>query len=375
MKIVKVKPFGVFKVTDSLIETVEKTIDTKTDQKKQFGDVIKHIKRSGSGHFLAVAPDRKELFTFIPIIEGNQFFASQFPDPIQLYFSLAFANYQFAIQTRNNITLQKGQDRVLNFVNSYLYNWHLQYKISTIIFLHSTIEAFINYLMPEEFIYEQEYEGDKSDKFLKQRKEYNKEQTERYILFKEKLSGVVPQLTQIDFQKTHQKIYDKLLNLNTLRNDIIHLRSTKTKNQQHFHKVFDELINVDLTPFVNAVKNFINTIKPEFIEFQEAKQNKKEAKFDFNFESHAAFRTDISIFLKILDAPTKKVVLNIPKSTDKHFQFCMNWIMQNLDIMAKEQLIYFPTVNDQLKDKIVIEITKTDKVLGSKPKWEQQDIA
>ncbi len=371
MKIVKVKPFGVFKVTDQVIDSVEKNTHPETDPQKTIKDVIKNIKQSGSGHFLAVVPDKKELFTFIPIIENDQFFASQFPDPIQLYFSLAFANYQFAKKTRHNITFQKGQDRVLNFVNGYLYNWHLQYKISTIIFLHSTVEAFINYLMPEEFVYKQEYEGEKSDKFLKQTKEYNKEQTERYILFKEKLSGVVPQLTKIDFQKSHQKVYDKLLNLNSLRNDIIHLRSTKTKNQQHFHKVFDELVNINLTPFVNAVKEFINTIKPDFIEFQETKAPKNEAKFEFNFESHGAFRIDISIFLKILDVPTSKVVLNIPKSNDKHFQFCMNWIMQNLDIMAKEQLIYFPTVQDKLKDKIVIEIIKTDKKLGSSPQWEQ----
>jgi len=148
------------------------------------------------------------------------------------------------------------------------------------------------------------------------------------------------------------------------------LRSTKTKNQQYFHKVFDELVNINLTPFVNAVKDFINTIKPDFIEFQETKTPKNEARFEFNFESHGAFRTDISIFLKILDVPTNKVVLNIPKSNDKHFQFCMNWIMQNLDIMAKEQLIYFPTVQDKLKDKIVIEIIKTDKKLGSSPQWE-----
>jgi len=203
MKIVKVKPFGVFKVTDQVIDTVEKNTHPETDPKKTIKDVIKNIKQSGSGHFLAVVPDKKELFTFIPINENDQFFVSQFPDPIQLYFSLAFANYQFAKKTRYNITFQKGQDRALNFVSEYLYNWHLQYKISTIIFLHSTVEAFINYLMPEEFVYKQEYEGEKSDKFLKQTKESNKEQTERYILFKEKLSGVVPQLTKIDFQKSH----------------------------------------------------------------------------------------------------------------------------------------------------------------------------
>lgn len=371
MKIVKIKPFGVFKVSDQVIDNLQKSTQTvpKQEQQKTIKEIIRQVKKDKSGHFIAIAPDSKELFSFIPIIENEQFFAAQFPDPIQLYYSLAFANYQFAKKTRHNITFQRDQPQPLNFVNGYLYNWHLQYKISTIIFLHSTIEAFINYLMPDDFIYKQEYNGEKSDKFIKQTKEYNKEQTERYILFKEKLSKVIPQLTNIDFQTKHQKIYDKLLNLNELRNDIIHLRSTKEKNQQYFQKVFDEVVNIDLTPFVNSVSDFINIIKPSFIEFEEVIKS-EESTFQFNFEGHGAFRLDISVFIKILDVPAKKVILNIPKGTDDKFQFTMNWIMQNLDILAKEQLIYFPTVNTDTEDKVVIEIDKTDRQLGNKPAWD-----
>lgn len=372
MKIVKVKPFGVFKVTDQVIDNLQNNTkpQPKTDQQNTIKELIRKVKKDKSGHFIAIAPDSKEFFSFIPIIENEQFFAAQFPDPIQLYYSLAFANYQFTKKTRHNITFQKNQPQPLNFVSGYLYNWHLQYKISTIIFLHSTIEAFINYLMPDDFIYKQEYSGGNADKFIKQTKEHNKEQTERYILFREKLSKVIPQVTNIDFQKKHQKIYDKLLNLNELRNDIIHLRSTKEKNQQYFHKVFNEVINVNLTPFVNSVRDFINTIKPNFIEFVEIIKS-KEPIFRFNFEGHGAFRLDISVFIKILDVPAKKIVLTIPKGTDDKFQITMNWIMQNLDILAKEQLIYFPTVNTKSKDKIVIEIDKTDRQLGNQPAWDK----
>ena len=372
MKIVKVKPFGVFKVADNVIDNLQQHTKnvTKENESKTIKEIIGKVKKEKSGHFIAITPDSKELFSFIPIIENEQFFAAQFPDPIQLYYSLAFANYLFAKKTRHNITFQNNQPQPLNFVSGYLYNWHLQYKISTIIFLHSTVEAFINYLMPDDFVYKQEYKGERSDKFIKQTKEYNKEQTERYILFKEKLNKVITILTDIDFQKKHQKIYDKILNINELRNDLIHLRSSKEKNQQYFQKVFSEVVNVNLTPFVNAVHDFINTIKPNFIEFEEIKKS-KEPTFKFDFENYAAFRLDISIFIKILDVPVKKIILNIPKATDTNFQLTMNWIMQNLDILAKEQLIYFPTVNTKPKNKVVIEIFKADRQLGSKAEWDK----
>lgn len=370
MKIVKVKPFGMFKITDEALKAFEKQTATEEESESSFNSLVNTTKKDIKvAQFIAIDPDNKNLFTFVPIIEKNQFFASAFPDPVQLYYSLAHANFQFARHTRHNIIAQHSQGGSINLVSEYLYNWHLKYKISAIIFLHCTVEAFINSLMPESFIFKQEFAPNKADKFIKQTKEYNKEQTERFIQFKEKLNDVVTQITNIDFQKSHQKTYDKLINLNGLRNDIVHLRSIKEKNSQHFEKAFSTVINTDLNDYVDAVKDFINIIKPDFIELSEIeKSDKKE--FTFNFENFTAFKTDISIFIKILDVPFKNVVLNLPKSDHKHFQTAMNWIQQNLDVLAKQQLIFFPTI-EELEDKFVIRIIKTDKKLGENPEWDK----
>jgi len=358
---IKIKPFGLFKLADSALKSAEDNLDQQTLPEDSIKQYSKEIKAGKSSHFIGIIPDRKELFSFIPIVEDNQFFASPFPDPIQLYFSLAYSNYQFSIETRGNIVFQKNQKRnpPFNFVNDYLYNWHLKYKISTIIFLHSTIEAFINYIMPDDFIFRHEIIGKGSDKFHLSIKEYSKEQTERYILFKDKVSLVVPQISNIDFKKEHQKIYDNILNLSTMRNDLIHLRTTsQEKNRKHFETVFDKLVNFDLFPFVNSVKDFINILKPDFIETEEVHDSKQEI-FEFNFEHYYAFAADVSVFLKILTVPLQVVVLKIPKSSDDNFQTHLNWIMQNLDKMAKERLIYFPQINQDLDDRIEIKITKT----------------
>lgn len=357
-KIIKVNAFGVVKITDEAIKSIEGNVYDDSP-KLSMQKLIKESKKTKSGNFIAIDPISKEVFTFIPIIDGNQLFGAKFPDPIQLYFSLAYSNFQFANQTRTNITLQKNQEQPLNLISPYLYNWHLQYKISTIIFLHSTVEAFINYLMPEDFVYRYESDGKKSDNFLKQIKEYSKEQTERYVQFKEKLNFLIPQLTQIDFQKNHQRIYDGLLEVNTLRNDIIHLRSVKQDNQQYFEKVFANVLNVDLEPYINHVQSFINLIKPGFIEFEEISNSNSVPEFEFRFESYSAFKMDITVFIQIMKVKASKLVLIIPKSTDKEFQFVLNWIMQNLDVLAKEQLIYFPSVQE-LDDRYLIKITKTE---------------
>ena len=361
MKRVKIKPFGVLKITDEVLKSVEKNVYPDNDEKASIKSLINTSRRNKSGQFFGINPDTKEFFTFIPIIEEGELFCSIFPDPIQLYFSLAYSNYEFAKQVKKNITLQKRQKTPFNFVNSYLYNWHLKYKISSIIFLHSTVEAFMNYCMPDDFIYKQEFKVNPSDKFIKSYKELNKEQTERYILFKEKLTNVIQQVTLIDFQKHHKSIYDKLLNLNLLRNDIIHLRSTKQENFNYFQKVFDSIVNLDIAPLITAVKDFINTIKPNFIEIGSVYNSKKE-KFIFNFENYKAFKFDISIFLQILKVELDTVVLHIPKSDDIDFQTTLNWILQNLDVMAEQNLIYIPKIITRNKNYIDIEITKPKKV-------------
>ncbi|WP_422354570.1 hypothetical protein [Roseivirga pacifica] len=369
MKQIKVKPFGVFKVAQNVIDSIEKQTITPPDSEKAIKEIIRDLKSKESTSFLAILPEEKELFTFIPVVKEGKLFASKFPDPIQLYFSLAYSNYTYSQKTYENITLQSEQGRPLNFINSYLYNWHLQYKISTIIFLHSTVEAFINYSMPDDFIYKQTHVGNKSDKFISQTKEFNKEQTERFIQFKEKLGQVMTQVSGIDLFENHKTIYDGLINLNSLRNDIIHLRSTLSKNQEYFRKVFEKVLNSDLSKYVDSVFSYVNLIVPNFLEFEEISKEEVPT-FNFEFESYAAFAMDISVFLKILDAPTKKVRLSIPKETNKNFQSAMNWIMQNLDVMAKKQLILFPTIIDQAHQ-ILIEITKTDIRLGIDPIWSE----
>jgi|LSQX01.3.fsa_nt_gb hypothetical protein len=359
MKTVKINPFEVFKVTDELLESVEKNLNQKLEPKQSSAELVKRIRRTGSGHFVAIHPKKKEQFSFIPIITEDHLFTSPFPDPIQLLYSHAFESYQSSIKLKKNIGLQKSPDTPITFINDYLYNWFLKYKISTLIFLQLTVEAFINYLMPEDFIYRQEIDGTKSDKFKKQTREYTKEQTERFILFKDKLKGVIPQLTKIDFEKEYKKTYDTLINLNSIRNEIVHLRSHKSGNLRHFHKVFDKVIFLNLSPYVTAVKDFINIIKPNFILFEESKPKNDNQKSIINLQHDGFFISDFSLLLNIFKAPTQRVDIIIPKSNNKNFQISVNWIYQNIDMLAKEKLIYFPNIRTRFKNKIIIEVTKT----------------
>lgn len=374
-KIVKINPFGVYKVTDEVIKSVEQNLDEATGMAEAVKQYTKSIRKGSSAQFLGINPNQKEAFTFIPIIHNNQFFISTFPDPIQLYFSLAYSNYEFATQTRENIVIQGGQSGPMNFVNSYLYNWHLKYKISSIIFLHSAVEAFINLSMPDDFVYKQEVIGGSGKRFSKQITEYPKELIEKELKFKEKLNEVLTQFSGIGLQKNHQEIYDKLLNINSIRNDLIHLRSVKDeKNTSYFQKSFDKVVNEDLLPYVNAVKDFVNLVKPGYIELKDFVSNPSNGEAIFNFEHYKAFRLDISIFLKILEVKAEVITLSIPKSDEKDYNLVLNFIMQNLDVMAEQQWIYFAETTET-ESELRIKVTKNmNKMSRIEPSEENTEV-
>lgn len=359
MKVVKVKPLETMRVDKKVHESINNSSHPEKDPDKLMKHAISNAKRTGNSSYLAIIPDTEEAFSFIPVIKDNRFYISKFPNPIQLYFSLAYANYQFSIKAKNNITSQKEEGAHVQFVNDYLYNWNLQYRISTIIFLHSTIEAFVNYQMPEEYVYRQVTEGKEKGQFMKVVKEYSKEQTERYIDFKEKVSKVVPEISQIDFYSNHKSIYDKVMNLNQLRNDIIHLRSAKSGNQNHFQRAFSNVMNANLEDYVEAVKSFINTVKPDFIEFEEVLADNRST-LTIKLPNYRSCGLEIDMFLKMLEASVERVIYVMPKCNEKDFYSFKTWFLQSLNSMAKSQLIYFPDIQEK-EEEIHFEVVKTKK--------------
>ena len=69
-------------MTNQVIDTIQEKGHPVTDPKQTIKEIIRDVKKRGSGHFIAIFPGSNELFSFIPIIENEQFFAAQFPDPI-----------------------------------------------------------------------------------------------------------------------------------------------------------------------------------------------------------------------------------------------------------------------------------------------------
>jgi hypothetical protein len=191
---------------------------------------------------------------FFHKIKGEKFVFPE-PDPTLIYFSAAQSNYRL-LEERKKILLPKTKvDSIITEELIHDYFNYFENVCGSIIFLFTSMESFMNSLIPDDFKYE---------KIESKRTElYNKVQIENNISFDEKISKVIPQIFNLDFRKTHQTYYVHIGNLKEFRDSVIHTKS----NVGNFK--YDYLVKrsftFDYLKTIECVAKYMNFYKPDYI--------------------------------------------------------------------------------------------------------------
>ncbi len=136
-----------------------------------------------------------------------------------------------------------------------LYNF---FGISTscVITLFTSIEAFINHMLPAD----KEYVVKKNNRT----EIYNREQIQLYISFMDKLKLVLPQLYEKNFFTKATKANSLIQNLKDLRDNLVHTKSDETF-EVHI-EIFKKLLNFNYNDTFEAIVSLFNFYKPNYIE-------------------------------------------------------------------------------------------------------------
>jgi len=260
MKGIKIEPFPNWDIENSVIERdVKKHISTSSKIKKIVNKVMMTINFFNNG-------DRRVNF-MIPEEYKGRTYMSVFPNPIQLYFSYSID----ALKTADALRLEefpkyskkiKDEEKyILNITSDEthpIYNSYLQFKISSIIMLTCSLEAFINSMIKEDF----EHLDINQNKLTQ-------EQIQRKLSIKEKITIVMPQYYRIDFKSKYKTDYDLIMSLVRLRNEFVHLKNyNKSPMSTEYQSLFLDLMKFKSYQSIKSVKNYINTYKPNFIKEQ-----------------------------------------------------------------------------------------------------------
>lgn len=130
---------------------------------------------------------------------------------------------------------------------------------SCIIGMYNALEAFVNSIIPDDFVFQKE---------LKQKTElYNKEQIQRNMGTMEKIKDLLPQIFKNKFNLSSSLITD----LKNLRDEIVHTKSKPGFSTQE--ELIKKMLDFKYEKCMEDLRDFMNHYKPNYIENCECGQD------------------------------------------------------------------------------------------------------
>lgn len=214
------------------------------------------LKKTSKNNFAILETDQNEkVFSFIYNNSGTQ---TLIPVP-----DFALVNYDFAYKLNiERIKLKKDLVKNLSDLkqgnevsNSYAYDFYGNAS-SCLICLFTSVECFINDIIPEDFVYKIEN--------LKKTEIYNKAQIQYSISFNDKITKVLPQALGKNYFSKPTPKNTHIHNLRDLRNELIHSKSDKTGKTQVDN--LKKLLNFKYDETFKSIFDFFNFYRENYIE-------------------------------------------------------------------------------------------------------------
>lgn len=173
------------------------------------------------------------------------------PDLTLVYFDFGYINNQIRKDYEKKLFDKlTSEEEITEQVSNEVYHY-FGAASSCIIGMFNALEAFVNSVIPHNFVYE---------KALKQKTErYNKEQVQKNIDIHEKIKEVLPR-----FSSPYDLSSSLISELRKLRNDIVHTKSNIDHSLQE--ELLKKLLDFNYEKCMEDIRDFMNYYKPNYIE-------------------------------------------------------------------------------------------------------------
>lgn len=254
---------------------IPRLVQQKLEKQNAENEIIKNAITVSGNHFsfentiMVYKDDAGEfiLSRSMPISCGIHQYISPFPNPVHIFLQSAINHLQTADTLREKLfPLCSKQSKNHNFKmlrydehgTSDLYNSYLENRIITVTMVVSSLEAFVNQMIPNDFIY----------KTIRENKdmEFKKKDIEgSQLAFNEKIEKVLPSAHSTFTWQGNEDILKGLKQLNGIRNKFIHLK-TRSKSQYNlYERPILDLMNMNLPISINNAIWFMNQISKDFV--------------------------------------------------------------------------------------------------------------
>ncbi|MEO8590146.1 MAG: hypothetical protein ABI432_12305 [Flavobacteriales bacterium] len=189
--------------------------------------------------------------------EGNVYPVPE-ANPIVLYFEIARHNVRDLNPVRRDLLASVvGQEANVIVANNKFYGFYAR-AAGAVIFMHTALEAFMNFVIPKTFTY--------SRSKPRHTEVFDCSQIQRFIPCEEKLDKVMSAVFAKSFALDHPAEYKRLLRLLELRNNLIHTKALVKGPRSIYEALYTEALDFDYYAALKAVRAFLNYHSPSLIE-------------------------------------------------------------------------------------------------------------
>lgn len=210
---------------------------------------LNELKTKKSSILVGIDENKRKLFFMIPLSHNKKLITAKFPEPISLYLNHSIELYKKSKSYRDILVLNSTEDETLYLQDDSSHKY-MQYTISSIFMLHSSIELFINSCIKDNF--EFDFEG----------KTLKKQEIENELTLSEKVELIIPLISSFN-SKSNKKIIGILVELSELNNELQNLK-TSDSTDQPFLETFEMMLNFDMESCFDSVKKFFKKVNKNY---------------------------------------------------------------------------------------------------------------
>ncbi|MDX1774016.1 hypothetical protein [Oceanihabitans sediminis] len=259
---IKIPPYPNFLITKEAITDVRNKSVKKTDSTELTNQLVMVVKfKTGEERVIRSRPVRYL----------NNLYVAPFPNPVHLFLSVAIEHFNQSekIKEMNFPKCGKKMGDDIYFLDieengtHECYNHYIKYRSSSIVMLVSSLEAFLNHVIPNDFKYKTIRKKNGIDREFN----INKKKIESgSVSFREKLEKIIPNITlKQSFWEELIEEKESILRLYNNRKNNIHLKTNAEDDLKVYFDAIDKMLDLNIEESINSTINFMNKVKTDFI--------------------------------------------------------------------------------------------------------------
>jgi hypothetical protein len=213
-------------------------------------------KLSKDYHALLITNDRQAFRAFFYKYKQKNCFIP-LAHPVLVYYNKAYNSYRSIQKIKEDLIEKLHGTEILNENLLKLIYDLFGETSSYVTILYSSLEAFINQYIPDNF----HVEISENDKYTRK---YNNMQIQRWLTFEQKIKLCLNKESGKDFEKKNKNQFQFIKDLKVFRDSIIHTKKIDTFGE--YEKLYKLSLDYKYEETLIACKDFINFYEPDLIE-------------------------------------------------------------------------------------------------------------